>query len=383
MSSTIQSKLPNVGTTIFTVMSQMAMEHSAINLSQGFPDFPVSEKLIDLVYQNMQIGHNQYAPMPGLPQLREAIANKIKNTGGISVNQDSEITVTAGATEAIFSSVLATVNQGDEVVVLEPAYDCYIPAIEVAGGKAVPVGLKLPDFSPDWQKVKDSITDKTRMIMMNFPHNPSGAILTENDISALKEILEENPRLLVLSDEVYEHIIFDGKTNLGVLKDEFLASRSIAVSSFGKTFHATGWKIGYMVAPEAIMKEIRKVHQYNVFSVHTPSQYAMAEFLQDEQNYLGVSSMYEKKREFFQKAMQDSKFKVIPSYGTYFQVLDFSEVSDMGDMEFAQYLIKEKGVASIPVSAFYSDKQDHHLLRFCFAKGEETLQKASEILCKI
>tara|TARA_R110002012_G_scaffold296032_3_gene493081 strand:- start:46993 stop:48087 length:1095 start_codon:yes stop_codon:yes gene_type:complete len=364
-------------------MSQMAMEHSAINLSQGFPDFPVSEKLIDLVYQNMQIGHNQYAPMPGLPQLREAIANKIKNTGGISVNQDSEITVTAGATEAIFSSVLATVNQGDEVVVLEPAYDCYIPAIEVAGGKAVPVGLKLPDFSPDWQKVKDSITDKTRMIMMNFPHNPSGAILTENDISALKEILEENPRLLVLSDEVYEHIIFDGKTNLGVLKDEFLASRSIAVSSFGKTFHATGWKIGYMVAPEAIMKEIRKVHQYNVFSVHTPSQYAMAEFLQDEQNYLGVSSMYEKKREFFQKAMQDSKFKVIPSYGTYFQVLDFSEVSDMGDMEFAQYLIKEKGVASIPVSAFYSDKQDHHLLRFCFAKGEETLQKASEILCKI
>ncbi|WP_340153836.1 methionine aminotransferase [uncultured Marivirga sp.] len=383
MSTTIQSKLPNVGTTIFTVMSQMAMEHSAINLSQGFPDFPVSEKLIDLVYQNMQIGHNQYAPMPGLPQLREAIANKIKNTGGISVNQDSEITVTAGATEAIFSSVLATVNQGDEVVVLEPAYDCYIPAIEVAGGKAVPVGLKLPDFSPDWQKVKDSITDKTRMIMMNFPHNPSGAILTENDISALKEILEENPRLLVLSDEVYEHIIFDGKTNLGVLKDEFLASRSIAVSSFGKTFHATGWKIGYMVAPEAIMKEIRKVHQYNVFSVHTPSQYAMAEFLQDEQNYLGVSSMYEKKREFFQKAMQDSKFKVIPSYGTYFQVLDFSEVSDMGDMEFAQYLIKEKGVASIPVSAFYSDKQDHHLLRFCFAKGEETLQKASEILCKI
>lgn len=383
MSSTIQSKLPNVGTTIFTVMSQMAMEHSAINLSQGFPDFPVSEKLIDLVYQNMQIGHNQYAPMPGLPQLREAIANKIKNTDGISVNQDSEITVTAGATEAIFSSVLATVNQGDEVVVLEPAYDCYIPAIEVAGGKAVPVGLKLPDFSPDWQKVKDSITDKTRMIMMNFPHNPSGAILTENDISALKEILEENPRLLVLSDEVYEHIIFDGKTNLGVLKDEFLASRSIAVSSFGKTFHATGWKIGYMVAPEAIMKEIRKVHQYNVFSVHTPSQYAMAEFLQDEQNYLGVSTMYEKKREFFQKAMQDSKFKVIPSYGTYFQVLDFSEVSDMGDMEFAQYLIKEKGVASIPVSAFYSDKQDHHLLRFCFAKGEETLQKASEILCKI
>lgn len=379
----IQSKLPKVGTTIFTVMSRMAAEYNAINLSQGFPDFPVSEKLIDLVYQNMQIGHNQYAPMPGLPKLREAIAHKIKNTGGVNINIDTEITVTAGATEAIFSSVLATVNQGDEIIVLEPAYDCYIPAIELAGGKVVPVGLSLPNFTPDWQKVKDNITDKTRMIIINFPHNPSGAILTQEDITSLKEILEENPQLIILSDEVYEHIIFDGNTHLSVLKDEFLASRSIAVSSFGKTFHATGWKIGYMVAPEAIMKEIRKVHQYNCFSVHTPSQYAMAEYLQNEQNYLGVSSMYEKKREFFQQAMQDSKFKVIPSYGTYFQVLDFSEVSDMGDMEFAQYLIKEKGVASIPVSAFYSDKQDNKLLRFCFAKGEETLQKAADILCKI
>jgi methionine aminotransferase len=383
MAIEIQSKLPNVGTTIFTVMSQMAAEHNAINLSQGFPDFPVSEKLIDLVYQNMQIGHNQYAPMPGLPKLREAIAHKIKNTGGVSLNMDTEITVTAGATEAIFSSILATVRQDDEVIVLEPAYDCYIPAIELAGGKVIPIGLSLPNFSPDWQKVKDNITDKTRMIIINFPHNPSGAILTESDINALKEILEEHPQLIVLSDEVYEHIIFDGKSNLSVLKDEFLANRSIAVSSFGKTFHATGWKIGYMVAPEAIMKEIRKVHQYNCFSVHTPSQYAMAEYLQHEQNYLSVSAMYEKKREFFQQAMQNSKFKVIPSYGTYFQLLDFSEVSDMGDMEFAQYLIKEKGVASIPVSAFYSDKQDNKLLRFCFAKGEETLKKAADILCKI
>lgn len=383
MSITLQSKLPKVGNTIFTVMSQMAAEYNAINLSQGFPDFPVSEKLIDLVYQNMQIGHNQYAPMPGLPLLREAIANKIKTTGGIAVDQESEITVTAGATEAVFSSVLATVNQGDEVIVLEPAYDCYIPAIEVAGGKVVAVELNLTDFSPDWEKVKDHITTKTRMIVINYPHNPSGAILTENDINALKKILEDNPQILILSDEVYEHIIFNGKNNLSVLGDEFLASRSIAVSSFGKTFHATGWKIGYVVASAPIMKEIRKVHQYNVFSVHTPSQYAMAEFLQDEQNYLGVSSMYEKKRDFFQKAMENSKFRVIPSYGTYFQLLDFSEVSDMGDKEFAEYLIKEKGVASIPVSAFYSDKKDHHLLRFCFAKGEETLQKASEILCKI
>ena len=379
----VKSKLPNVGTTIFTVMSQMAAEYKAINLSQGFPDFPVSEKLIDLVYQNMQIGHNQYAPMPGLPKLREAIAHKIKNTGGIGLNIDTEITVSAGATEAIFSSVLSLVHQGDEVIVLEPAYDCYIPAIELAGGKVIPIGLKLPEFTPDWQKVKDNITPKTRMIVINFPHNPSGAILTEDDIKSLKEILKQNPQLIILSDEVYEHIIFDGRANLSVLKDEFLASRSIAISSFGKTFHATGWKIGYMVAPEPIMTEIRKVHQYNCFSVHTPSQFAMAEYLQDEQNYLGVSSMYEKKRDFFQQAMKNSKFKVIPSFGTYFQVLDFTEVSDKADMEFAQYLIKVKGVASIPVSAFYSDKQDNHLLRFCFAKGEETLQKAADILCKI
>ncbi|WMN07450.1 methionine aminotransferase [Marivirga arenosa] len=379
----IQSKLPKVGTTIFTVMSKMASDFDAINLSQGFPDFPVSEKLIDLVYQNMQIGHNQYAPMPGLPKLREAIAKKVSNTGGVDLNIETEITVTAGATEAIFSSVLATVHSGDEVIVLEPAYDCYIPAIELAGGKPIPVSLNPENFTPDWEKVKNSITDKTRMLIINFPHNPSGAILRDDDIATLKEILEGNPKLIVLSDEVYEHIIFDKETHLSVLKDEFLASRSIAVSSFGKTFHATGWKIGYMVAPEAIMKEIRKVHQYNCFSVHTPSQYAMAEYLQDEKNYLGVSGMYEKKRNFFQQAIKDSKFKVIPSYGTYFQLLDFSEVTDMPDLEFAQYLIKEKGLASIPVSAFYSENQDHHLLRFCFAKGEETLQKAADILCKI
>ncbi|WKK82091.1 methionine aminotransferase [Marivirga arenosa] len=379
----IQSKLPKVGTTIFTVMSKMAIDFDAINLSQGFPDFPVSEKLIDLVYQNMQIGHNQYAPMPGLPKLREAIAKKVSNTGGVDLNIETEITVTAGATEAIFSSILATVHSGDEVIVLEPAYDCYIPAIELAGGKPIPVSLNPENFTPDWEKVKNSITDKTRMLIINFPHNPSGAILRDDDIATLKEILEGNPKLIVLSDEVYEHIIFDKETHLSVLKDEFLASRSIAVSSFGKTFHATGWKIGYMVAPEAIMKEIRKVHQYNCFSVHTPSQYAMAEYLQDEKNYLGVSGMYEKKRNFFQQAIKDSKFKVISSYGTYFQLLDFSEVTDMPDMEFAQYLIKEKGLASIPVSAFYSENQDHHLLRFCFAKGEETLQKAADILCKI
>jgi len=379
----IQSKLPKVGTTIFTVMSKMASDFDAINLSQGFPDFPVSEKLIDLVYQNMQIGHNQYAPMPGLPKLREAIAKKVSNTGGVDLNIETEITVTAGATEAIFSSILATVHSGDEVIVLEPAYDCYIPAIELAGGKPIPVSLNPENFTPDWEKVKNSITDKTRMLIINFPHNPSGAILRDDDIATLKEILEGNPKLIVLSDEVYEHIIFDKETHLSVLKDEFLASRSIAVSSFGKTFHATGWKIGYMVAPEAIMKEIRKVHQYNCFSVHTPSQYAMAEYLQDEKNYLEVSGMYEKKRNFFQQAIKDSKFKVIPSYGTYFQLLDFSEVTDMPDMEFAQYLIKEKGLASIPVSAFYSENQDHHLLRFCFAKGEETLQKAADILCKI
>ncbi|PTB97551.1 aminotransferase [Marivirga lumbricoides] len=379
----VHSKLPNMGSSIFSVMTQMATENNALNLSQGFPEFPVSQELIDLVYRNMQIGHNQYAPMPGLPILREAIAGKIQHIGGVAINADSEITVTVGAAEAIFSSIMALVGKGDEVIVLEPAYDCYIPAIELAGATPVPIPLNQPDFSPNWQLIRESITSNTKMLMINYPHNPSGAILKLEDIVELKQLLEDYPELMLLSDEVYEHIIFDGKEHLSVLKDVFLASRSVVVYSFGKTFHATGWKIGYVVAPEAIMQEIRKVHQYNCFTVNTPTQFAIAEYLQNENNYLSLNDMYEKKRDFFANAVSASKFKVVPSYGTYFQILSYDEVSDLPDMEFAEKLTREYGLASIPVSAFYSNKKDDHLLRFCFAKGEDTLQKAADILCRI
>ncbi len=379
----IRSKLPHVGTTIFAVMSQMASENKAINLSQGFPEFPVSQELIDLVYQNMQIGHNQYAPLAGLPLLREVLAQKIINTGGIKINPDTDITITSGASEAIFSTIMAIVGQADEVIVLEPAYDCYIPAIELAGAKPVPIALQQPHFKPDWDLIRDKVNANTKMILINSPHNPSGTVLDADDMQALKQLLEANPQLLVLSDEVYEHIIFDGKEHFSVLKDEFLASRSVAVYSFGKTFHATGWKVGYAVAPEYIMKEIKKVHQYNCYCVHTPSQHAFAQYLQDEQHYKGLSTMYEKKRDFFSEQLAGSSFKVVPSYGTYFQLLDYSAVSNLPDTEFAIELTKNHGVASIPISGFYLDRKDDHLLRFCFAKGEDTLKKAAEILCRI
>jgi methionine aminotransferase len=361
----------------------MATEHQAINLSQGFPEFPLSEELIDLVYRNMQIGHNQYAPMPGLLQLRESIAAKIYKLYKHEVSVDKEVTVTAGATEAIFSTITALVHTNDEVVVLEPAYDCYIPVIELAGGKVKSVALNPTDFSPDWGKIRAVLSAKTRMLIVNTPHNPSGAVFSAQDITALKKIVEDFPELIILSDEVYEHIIFDDKKHLSVMADKQLAERSVAVYSFGKTFHATGWKIGYVVAPEALTKEIRKVHQYNCFSVHTPSQYAIAEYLQHEKNYIGIGAMYQKKRDFFLDKMKASNFKVVPSHGTYFQVLDYSAITDQSDLDFATYLTKEVGVASIPVSAFYQQKTDHKMLRFCFAKGEETLEKAAELLCKI
>jgi len=379
----IESKLPSVGTTIFTVMSQMAAEHNALNLSQGFPEFPISETLIELVYRNMQMGHNQYAPMPGLPALREAIASKLHKSYQIEIHPNDEITVTAGATEAIFSTIMALVNEGEEVVVLEPAYDCYIPAIELAGGIPKTVALNADDFTPDWEKIRDTITEKTRMLVINTPHNPSGAVFSAEDIKELRALIEEYPNLLILSDEVYEHIIFDDKPHLSVLADKQLAERSIAVYSFGKTFHATGWKIGYLVAPASLTKEIRKVHQYNCFSVNTPTQFALAEFLKDESNYQGIGEMYQKKRDYFVQRLASSKFNVIPSYGTYFQVLNYQGVSEESDFQFAERLTKEYGLASIPVSAFYQQKTDNKMLRFCFAKGEETLEKAADILCKI
>lgn len=376
--------MPDVGTTIFTVMSQMANAHHAINLSQGFPEFPVAEELIDLVHRNMQMGHNQYAPMAGLPKLNEAIAEKIYHLYGRQVNPASDITVTCGASEAIFSAISALVQSGEEVVVLEPAYDCYIPAVTLAGGivKTVPLDVQ-HNFAPDWPAIKQAVNANTRLLIINTPHNPTGAVLEAHDLDALKELLQNYPDLMVLSDEVYEHIMFDGKKHLSVLSDEFLTQRCIAVYSFGKTFHATGWKVGYVVAPEEITKEIRKVHQYNCYAIHTPTQYALAAYLNDEAHYTGLSTMYEQKRDFFAKAMAPSRFKAVPCAGSYFQLFDYSSITDAHDKEFATELTKEHGVASIPVSAFYKQGTDHKLLRFCFAKGEETLAKAAEILCKI
>jgi len=299
------------------------------------------------------------------------------------VDAQTEITICCGASEAIFSSVAALIKNGDEVIVLEPAYDSYIPAVKLAGGHVKTVALDTKTFRPDWELVRASITEHTRMLIINTPHNPSGAIFNESDIAALKEILHDFPELILLSDEVYEHIIFDNKTHLSVLKDDFLAKRSIAVFSFGKTFHATGWKIGYAVAPAAITAEIRKVHQYNTYTIHTPTQHALAEYLQDEAHYLALGNMYEAKRDFFRSAMSASKFNEIPCSGSYYQLFDYSEITDEHDMAFATRLTKEHGVAAIPVSSFYEQRTDNKLLRFCFAKGEDTLEKAADILCKI
>ncbi|GAB5523407.1 MAG: pyridoxal phosphate-dependent aminotransferase [Roseivirga sp.] len=378
----IQSKLPNVGTTIFSIMSKMALEHNAINLSQGFPDFPLSPELIDGVHRYMKQGMNQYAPMPGVPVLRQRIAEKLTRAYNISVDKDAEITVTSGAIEAINSAITTVINAGDEVTIMDPAYDAYEPIINVNGAKAVAVPLTQPDYAIDWDGVKAKITDKTRMILINSPHNPSGAIISADDLKQLEEITR-GTNILVLSDEVYEHIVFDGQAHQSVLRSPELRLRSIVTYSFGKTFHATGWRIGYMVAPPALMAEIRKVHQYNTFTVHTPTQYAIADHLQNPENYESIAAMYQQKRDYFLEQMKSSRFVPVPAGGTYFQLMNYSQISNMRDTEMAEWLTKEHGVASIPMSIFYQDKQDNKVLRFCFAKGEETLKAAAEILCKI
>lgn len=378
----IKSKLPNVGTTIFTKMSLMAAEHNAINLSQGFPDFPVSPALIDRLYHYMQEGKNQYAPMPGMPALRQAIAEKLERSFDIEVNADSEITVTSGATEALFAVIVALVQQGDEVIVLDPAYDSYIPATELQGGKAIRIPLKADTFAPDWDAIEKAISDKTRLLVLNTPHNPSGAVLLEADIERLQQLVKKHD-IWILSDEVYEHIIFDGKEHLSVLRFPELRKRSAAVYSFGKTFHATGWKTGYVVAPPLLTREIRKVHQYLTFSSHTPTQLALADYLQDPAHYEQLPSFYQQKRDVFLRLMEGSRFRPVPCSGTYFQLFSYAAISDKPDTEMAEWLTKEHGVASIPISVFYADKQDQQLLRFCFAKNEDTLQQAANILCKI
>ena len=378
----INSRLPEVGTSIFTVMSRMALENGAINLSQGFPDFPVSEKLIELIHQNMQAGHNQYAPMPGVPVLRKVIAEVVKQTYHRPTDSETEVTITAGGTEAIFSAIAALVNSGDEVILFDPSYDSYDPAIRLNGGIPIQINLKPPHFSINWQEVKDKITPRTRMIMINTPHNPTGAVLKEEDLKTLEEIVLRHG-LIVLSDEVYERLIFDNLTHQSVLKYPALSSQSIAVFSFGKTFHATGWKVGYTVAPEYLTKEIRKAHQFVTFSVNTPVQLALAEYMTDPENYLHLGTFYQQKRDFFLEQIKGSSLTPLPCYGSYFQLLSYQSVSEKSDKEMAEWMTKEHKLAPIPVSAFCKDRTDYKLLRFCFAKGEETLQKAGEILKKL
>ena len=376
------SKLPDVGTTIFAVMSKMAADHNAINLSQGFPDFPISEQLISLVQEGMQKGMNQYSPMPGLPMLREAIAQKLADTYNITSDPESDITITAGGTQALFATFTALVKPGDEVIIFDPAYDSYDPVVRLNQGKPVHLQLKTPDFSIDWDEVEATVTDKTKIIIINTPHNPSGAVLSHDDMLRLTKIVTEN-NLYLISDEVYEHIIFDNLTHNSALKYPELRPRTIAIYSFGKTFHATGWKTGYMVAPPEITVELRKMHQFNVFCSNTPMQYGITKYLQDGDHYSYLGDFYQKKRDEFESLMRQTKFTPVPCHGTYFQLYSYENISDLHDTKMAEWLTKEYQVATIPSSVFYEKGEDIKYLRFCFAKSTETMEKATELLCKI
>lgn len=378
----IPSKLPNVGTTIFTVMSALANEHGAINLSQGFPNFPSSSRLIQLVAEYMQRGYNQYAPMAGVPVLRERLAVKIQEMYAAVVDPAEEITITAGATQALFTAIAAFVGPGDEVILLEPAYDSYRPSIEVVGGIPVPYELSAPDYRVDWAAVGNLITPRTRMIIINTPHNPTGSILRASDMQALEGLVRDTD-ILVLSDEVYEHLIFDGQYHESILRYPGLRERGLAVYSFGKTFHNTGWKIGYCVAPAPLMREFRKVHQFNVFCVNTPMQYALADYLADADTYRQLPGFYQQKRDFFLQAMEGSRLRPLHCDGTYFHLFDYREISAEPDVDFARRLTIEHGVAAIPVSVFYSHGHDDRVIRLCFAKTEETLATAGERLRRL
>jgi len=375
----IQSKLPNIGTTIFTVMSALAREHNAINLSQGFPDFACDPHLLQLAQKYMQGGFNQYAPMQGVLPLRERISEIIQNCYNAKYDPDSEITITAGATQGIYTAIAATINKGDEVILFEPAYDCYVPAIEVHGGIAVPLQLTYPNFTIHWEEVKQKVNARTRMIIINTPHNPSGTVLNENDLRQLENIVA-GKKILVISDEVYEHMAFDEKPHQSVARYEQLRKQSFIISSFGKTVHTTGWKIGYVAAPNELMSEFRKVHQFLVFAVNHPFQLALSDFLSDPKNYLELKNFYQKKRDYFQKLISSSRFTTEPCTGTYFQLLNYKKISEEKDTDFAIRLTKEKKLASVPLSVFYSKQTDNKLLRFCFAKKDETLQQAAEII---
>jgi methionine aminotransferase len=378
----INSKLPAIGTTIFTVMSKLAQENNAINLSQGFPDFNCDDKLLDLVTGYMKKGFNQYPPMQGALPLRERISELVEGLYGTSYSPDTEITVTAGATQGIYTAISAFIREGDEVIVFEPAYDCYVPAIQMNGGRPIFVKLQQPDFHIDWQMVKKLINHRTRMIIINTPHNPSGAVFSEKDLLALEKLTRDTD-IIVLSDEVYEHMFFNGEKHWSIARNKALSERSILVSSFGKTVHTTGWKIGYVAAPANLMVEFRKVHQFLVFTCNHPMQLGIAEFLKDKDNYLEVKNFYRQKRDYFAKLVRGSRFSFEPSAGTYFQVLKYDAISNEKDTDFAIRLTKEHKLASIPLSVFYHESDDNKLLRFCFAKKDETLEKAAEVLCKL
>ena len=376
------SKLPNVGTTIFTVMSALATEHKAVNLGQGFPDFECAPELVNAVTAAMQAGHNQYPPMTGVPALREAVARKIEALHGRAYNPNTEITITAGATQAIITAILAIVHAGDEVIVLDPCYDSYVPNIELAGGKAVRVPLTPGTFRPDFAKISAAITPRTRAILINSPHNPSATIWTAEEMRQLEDLLAPTD-ILLISDEVYEHMVFDGAEHQSAARFAGLAARAFIVSSFGKTFHVTGWKVGTVAAPAALTAEFRKVHQFNVFTVNTPVQHGLAAYLQDPTPYLQLPAFYQAKRDLFREGLAGSRFKLLPSTGSYFQCVDISAVSDLSESDFCQWLTREVGVAAIPLSAFYGDGFDQRVVRFCYAKKDETLRAALERLRKL
>lgn len=378
----IQSKLPDTGITIFTQMTMLANEHQAINLSQGFPDFEADPKLIELVNNYMRIGHNQYAPMQGVPILRQKIAEKTEFLYQAVCDPETDITITSGATEALFCAISAVINPDDEVIIFEPAFDSYLPAVRLNGGIPVFIKLKYPDYTINWDEVEKKISPKTKAIILNSPHNPTGTVITREDIKQLQQIIQKHD-ILIISDEVYEHIIFDGLSHETLLRYPDLADRSFVISSFGKTYHTTGWKIGYCVAPRLLSAEFRKIHQYVTFASNTPIQYAFAEIMEDSGYYLHLSSFYQQKRDLFLSLLQESRFTPLPCHGTYFQMMGYSGISEEPDTVFSRRLTTEFGVAAIPPSVFYHTHDDNKVLRFCFAKTDDTLKKAAQILCRI
>lgn len=378
----IQSKLPNVGTTIFTIMSVLAEENKAINLGQGFPDFPMSEELVALVNEAMKGGHNQYVHMNGYMPLRESIAEKVEFLYKTKINPDTQITVTPGGTYALYTALTTVLQAGDEVIVFEPAYDSYIPSIEVNGAKAIRISLTFPEYKIDWKEVKSKINERTRGIMINSPHNPTGSVLSKYDIEQLRAITKDT-QIIIISDEVYEHLIFENKEHESILKYPDLLERSFVSFSFGKVYHCTGWKLGYSISSEALMKEFRKIHQFNAFCCDTPKQVALSTFLKKKENYLELGSFLQKKKDFFQGLMSQTKFEALPSYGSYFQIYSYKNISTESEKEIAIRLTKENGVATIPVSAFYTNEINNQVLRFCFCKKESTLEQAAQKLMNV